>query len=204
MGRCSTASGYLVLYLGRPEDSVVIEGYRHLIDPVVDDEGRVPPIKPRTLLTCKVSVSRILDLRLVSNRKLAGLSMSQMQSETYDTAAYAACQNVSAVAHQLGYHGLIAPAATKLGEALTLFMDVLPASEQPVRISQKRGLYSPKILERRRRVRISTSLTAVNRGTRRQNYARAGFQQDGARQVCTRNRRQSCRRHERQEGTERC
>jgi hypothetical protein len=89
------------------------------------------------LVTCEVGVSRILDLRLAGNRKLAGLSKSQMQSETYDTAAYAACQNVSAVAHQLGYHGLVAPAATKMGEALTLFMDVLPASEQPVRISDK-------------------------------------------------------------------
>lgn len=135
MGRWGTAGGYPVLYLGRPEDSVVVEAYRHLIDPVVDDQGRFPPIEPRALLTCKVSVSRILDLRLVGNRKLAGLSMSQMQSDTYDTAAYAACQSVSAVAHQLGYHGLVAPAATKLGQALTLFMDVLPASERPVRIS---------------------------------------------------------------------
>ena len=137
MGRWGTAGGYTVLYLGRPEDSVVVEAYRHLIDPVVDDEGRVPPIQPRALVICEVDVSHILDLRLAGNRKLAGLSMSQMQSETYDTAAYAACQNVSAVAHQLGYHGLVAPAATKLGEALTLFMDVLPASEQPVRISEK-------------------------------------------------------------------
>jgi RES domain len=137
MGRWGTAGGYPVLYLGRPEDSVVVEAYRHLIDPVVDDEGRAPPIQPRALITCEVSVTRILDLRLAGNRKLAGLSMSQMQSETYDTAAYAACQNVSAVAHQLKYHGLVAPAATKLGEALTLFMDLLPASEQPVRISDK-------------------------------------------------------------------
>ena len=82
-------------------------------------------------------MSQILDLRLASNRKLAGLSMAQMQSETYDNAAYAACQNVSAVARQLGYHGLVAPAATKLGEALALFPDLLPESEQPVRISDK-------------------------------------------------------------------
>jgi hypothetical protein len=138
MGRWGTAGGYPVLYLGKPEDSVVVEAYRHLIDPVVDDEGRVPPIEPRALITCEVDVSRILDLRVATNRKLAGLSMAQMHSETYDTAAYAACQNVSAVAHDLGYHGLVAPAATKLGEALTLFMDVLPKSEQPIRISEKK------------------------------------------------------------------
>jgi hypothetical protein len=137
MGRWGTEGGFPVLYLGKPEDSVVVEAYRHLIDPVVDDEGRVPPIQPRTLVTCQVSVSRILDLRVAGNRKLAGLSMTQMQSETYDKAAYAACQNVSAVAHQLEYHGLVAPAATKMGEALTLFMDLLPKSEHPARISEK-------------------------------------------------------------------
>ena len=131
------AGGFLVLYLGRPEDSVVVEAYRHLIDPVVDDEGRPPPIQPRALVTCEVALSQILDLRLASNRKLAGLSMALMQSKTDDKAAYAACQNVSAVARQLGYHGLVAPAATKMGEALALFPDLLPKSEQPVRISDK-------------------------------------------------------------------
>jgi hypothetical protein len=43
MGRWGTAGGYPVLYLGRPEDSVVVEAYRHLIDPVVDDEGPCSP-----------------------------------------------------------------------------------------------------------------------------------------------------------------
>ena len=136
MGRWG-AGGFLVLYLGRPEDSVVVEAYRHLIDPVVEDEGRPPPIQPRALVTCEVALSQILDLRLASNRKLAGLSMALMQSKTDDKAAYAACQNVSAVARQLGYHGLVAPAATKMGEALALFPDLLPKSEQPVRVSDK-------------------------------------------------------------------
>jgi hypothetical protein len=43
-----------------------------------------------------------------------------------------ACQNVSAAAHQLGYHGIIAPAATKMGETLALFTDLLTATEQPL------------------------------------------------------------------------
>ncbi len=119
MGRWG-AGGFVVLYVGRPEDSVVVEAYRHLIDSVVDDEGRAPPIQPRALATCEVDLFQILDLRLANNRKLAGLSMALMQSKTDDTAAYAACQNVSAVARKLGYHGLVAPVATKMGEALAL------------------------------------------------------------------------------------
>ena len=68
---------------------------------------------------------------------LASLSMRQLWSETYDRSAYAACQNVSAVAHQLGYHGVVTPAATKRGETLVLFNDQLSAGELPVRVSDE-------------------------------------------------------------------
>ncbi|MDP9399319.1 MAG: hypothetical protein M3P96_16520 [Actinomycetota bacterium] len=40
---------------------------------------------------------------------------------------------MSQVAHQLGWHGIIAPAATRAGETLALFVDQLPAAERPVR-----------------------------------------------------------------------
>ena len=137
VGRWRTEGGFPVLYLGRPTDSVVVEAYRHLIDPIAEPGGRVPGIRLRVLVTCEVSVSEILDLRLARNRNLADLSMRQLQSETYDRAAYATCQNVSAVAHQLGYHGLVAPAATKMGETLVLFTDQLSAGEQPVHVSDE-------------------------------------------------------------------
>ncbi|MCH9729741.1 MAG: RES domain-containing protein [Actinomycetia bacterium] len=130
-GRWGTEGSYPVLYLGKPTDSVVVEAYRHLIDPVVIDDGPVPPQAPRALITCEVSVTEILDLRSAANRVLAGLTPDQLQSETSDRSAYADCQNVSAAAHQLGYHGLITPAATKLGETLVLFTDLLPPAEQP-------------------------------------------------------------------------
>jgi hypothetical protein len=131
-GRWGTEGSYPVLYLGRPTDSVAVEAYRHLVDPVVADDGPVPPIRPRALITCKVSVIEILDLRSATNRALAGVTPAQLQSETFDRAAYSDCQNVSAVAHQLGYHGIIAPAATKMGETLALFTDLLADAEQPV------------------------------------------------------------------------
>lgn len=129
-GRWGTEGGYPVLYLGRPTDSVAVEAYRHLVDPVATD-GPVPPIRPRALITCEVSVTEILDLRSSTNRVLADLTPAQLRSETFDRPAYTACQNVSAAAHQLGYHGIIAPAATKIGETLVLFTDLLPTAEQP-------------------------------------------------------------------------
>jgi hypothetical protein len=68
MGRWGTEDGFPVLYLGRPSDSIVVEAYRHLIDPIVDTPP--PPISPRALVTCEVSVAVILDLRLATNRVL--------------------------------------------------------------------------------------------------------------------------------------
>lgn len=131
-GRWGTEGSYPVLYLGRPTDSVTVEAYRHLVDPVVSDNGPMPPIRPRALITCDVSVTEILDLRPATNRSLAGITPAELQSETFDRAAYAACQNISAAAHQLGYHGIIAPAATRMGETLALFTDLLTDAEQPV------------------------------------------------------------------------
>jgi len=62
-----------------------------------------------------------------------GLTVPQLTSATTDADAYAACQNVAALVHQLGRHGLIAPAATSLGETLVLFVDHLPNQERPRR-----------------------------------------------------------------------
>jgi hypothetical protein len=95
-GRWGTEGGFPLLYLGRPTDSVVVEAYRHLIDPIADDP--VPPISPRALIACDVSVSTILDLRSAANRVSANLTMEQLQSDTRDRAAYSACQNAAAAA----------------------------------------------------------------------------------------------------------
>jgi RES domain len=136
IGRWGTEDGSPVLYLGRPTESVIVEAYRHLVDPIAEPDGRVPPIRPRVLVTCDVSVSEILDLRLAVHRILADLSIEQLQSETHDRAAYAACQTVAAAAHQVGYHGIVAPAATKMGDTLVLFTELLPHGELPVRTKQ--------------------------------------------------------------------
>lgn len=137
-GRWGTEGGYPVLYLGQPTDSVTVEAYRHLIDPLVTDPGQpLPPIRPRALITCTVNVTTILDLRSAATRALVDITPEQLQSDTADKAAYAACQNIAAAAHQLEYHGLIAPAATKLGETLVLFTDLLTQEEQPTKTDEQ-------------------------------------------------------------------
>jgi hypothetical protein len=134
-GRWGTADGFNVLYLGRPRSSVIVEAYRHLVDPLEDDADRaaiLATVRPRVLVTCDVDVSMLLDLRTPGARNTAGLTISELTSPTDDDGAYLRCQRVAQIAHQLGRHGIIAPAATGLGDTLALFTDLLPTNERPV------------------------------------------------------------------------
>lgn len=133
-GRDAFAGGVLgrwgrtfpVIYLGRPEESVIVEAYRHLVEPFGIDPSMV---KPRVLYTVRVTATRILDLRPASNQAAVGLSDDQLRSAVDD---YDACQAVARAAHQLELHGILAPAATGLGETLALFAQRIGASERPV------------------------------------------------------------------------
>lgn len=115
-----------VIYLGRPTDSCVEEAYRHL----VDDAG-VPPhlVKPRTLYTVKVEISNVLDLRAGEAQRTVGLTTGRLESAVGD---YETCQRVAAAAHQLELHGVIAPAATGLGETLSIFRERAGLDELPI------------------------------------------------------------------------
>lgn len=137
-GRWGTRGGFPVLYLGKPRASVVVEAYRHLVDPVepeapAEREALIDSLKPRVLVTCSVSVTNLLDLRTAFGRAQAGLTMQDLTSPTDDRQAYALCQHVAQVAHQLRRHGIIAPAATGMGQTLALFMDLLPVAQRPRR-----------------------------------------------------------------------
>lgn len=122
--------GFPLLYLGRPTDSVVVEAYRHLVDPIEDPTIR-DHLAPRALVTADVAVTEILDLRSSRTRFELDLTLQQIQSATDDRAAYEACQEVAAAAHQQGFHGIVTPAATHLGDTLALFSDRIPAHEVP-------------------------------------------------------------------------
>jgi hypothetical protein len=61
------------------------------------------------------------------------------------------------MAHQLGLHGLIAPAATQLGQTLALFTDLPPAAQRPIRCMPDelwQGLPPDPRVERRSVLRV--------------------------------------------------
>jgi RES domain-containing protein len=129
-GRWGPAGAFPVLYLGRPLESVIAEAYRALVDPI---EGmRSDLVGPRVLLTCDVSVSDVLDLRDHATVQLIGLTPADLES--FD---HAACQRVGSAAHQLGLSGILAPAATRLGETLALFERNVASSEAPELVTQE-------------------------------------------------------------------
>jgi hypothetical protein len=128
-GRWGASRAFEVLYLGRPRESVVVEAYRHLVDDELDDAGGLAAsVVERRLLTCQVNIGNILDLRDVAVQKAVGLSVGDLRSPVGD---WGRCQAVGAAAHQLGLAGVLAPAATALGETLALFTEKVPASQWP-------------------------------------------------------------------------
>jgi RES domain len=125
-GRWGSEGTYPVLYLGRPTDSVIVEAYRHLVETV---EGMQPQmVGPRRLVTCEVKVTSVLDLRERASRDAIGLTIADLCSEVGD---YGACHHIGQAAHELGLHGVIAPAASGLGETVAIFEDQLSENEQP-------------------------------------------------------------------------
>lgn len=126
-GRWGAPGAFPVIYLGRPRSAVVVEAYRHLVDPVEGMTGDL--VKGRVLLGADVTVHSILDLRTDAAMLQVGLTREDIVSEVGD---YDECQRVGHVAHQLGLHGVIAPAASGLGETLALFPRHLAPSELPI------------------------------------------------------------------------
>lgn len=131
-GRWGPEGAYAVLYLGRPTDSVIVEAYRHLIETV---EGMQPHmVGPRHLVTCEIGVTSVLDLREGASCDAVGLTITDLCSEVGD---YGTCHRIGEAAHELGLHGIIAPAAGGLGETLAIFEDQLPEGEQPMLIEEQ-------------------------------------------------------------------
>jgi hypothetical protein len=149
-GRWGPPGAYSVLYLGRPRDSVAVEAYRHLVDPFAESGMTGDLVAPRRLLVCDVSATEILDLRTTEAQHRVGLTDADLLS---DVGSYDACQAIGRVAHQLGLHGVIAPAATARGETLALFEQHLPASELPVLVAEERWDVLPSDPRRLRLIR---------------------------------------------------
>lgn len=129
-GRWGAPNAFSVLYLGRPNASVVVEAYRHLVDDDYDNDRVLTGemVGPRNLVTCQVDVTDLLDLRDAETQRAVGLDEPALRSAIDE---YAPCQRVAHAAHQLGMHGIVAPAATRLGETLALFEENLPSAQVP-------------------------------------------------------------------------
>lgn len=137
-GRWGAPGAYSVLYLGRPTESVVVEAHRHLVDDIEGMTGEM--VGPRRLLTVEVALTTVLDLRVEGNRAAVGLSSEDLMSPVGE---HARCQRIGQAAHQLGLHGIIAPAATGLGETLAVFELHLPPEEQPALLTEEEWLHLP-------------------------------------------------------------
>ena len=109
-----------------------MEAYRHLVEPTEGMRGE--HVAPRRLLILDVAVSNVLDLRPAEAQAAVGLSISDLLSEIDN---HGSCQQIGQGAHQLGLHGILAPAATGLGETLALFERHLPSDEQPVVVQEE-------------------------------------------------------------------
>jgi len=129
-GRWGERGAFEVLYLGRPTESVTVEAYRHLVEDDLDAPAQLAAaVLERRLYTMHVDVPNVLDLRPGAARRRLRLSDEQLRSEVGD---YGPCQAIAAAAHQLGLAGILAPAATGLGETLALFALNVEATRWPV------------------------------------------------------------------------
>jgi RES domain len=134
-GRWGAPGAFEVLYLGRPRDSVVVEAYRHLVDDELDEAQELASrVLERRVVTCEVDVQNILDLRPDAARHAVELADSDLYSDVGD---WSKCQAVGAAAHQLGLAGIVAPAATRLGETLALYPTNLQIDQWPTVVARE-------------------------------------------------------------------
>lgn len=112
------------MYLGAPPESVIAEAYRNLVEPV---EGLTAEmVGPRWFGRLSVTANEVLDLRESEAQMALGLTPEVLSGP------WAPCQEIGQVAHQLGVHGLIVPAATGIGLTLALFERRLDPEERPL------------------------------------------------------------------------
>jgi hypothetical protein len=100
-----------------------VEAYRRLVDPVEGMRGDL--VGPRVLFTVEVDVDQVLDLRESDHLAKVGLDEDALRGP------WAPCVRVARAAHQLGLHGILAPAATEVGLTLALFEQHLPTGQMP-------------------------------------------------------------------------
>lgn len=123
-GRWGPAGAYPVCYLGTPMESVIAEAHRNLVEGV--DGMRPELVGPRWCGRLRVDAENVLNLRDRQSRLELGLTDEDLAGP------WEKCQAVGQAAHQLGLHGIIVPAGTRVGLTLALFERHLASAERPM------------------------------------------------------------------------
>lgn len=126
-----------VIYLADNEAGAITEAYRHLVE---YDGVPAARVQPRDLYTVAVQAFDLLDLLDPAHLAAVGLTDADLRSPVGD---YETCQEVAAAAHQLGRHGIVAPAAHGIGNTLALFRERINPSEQPRTTARSRWEHLP-------------------------------------------------------------
>lgn len=107
--------GVRVIYLARPELAVIGEAWRTLVDPFPG----MPPemIGPRRVLTVRVELDRVVDLRSPETAVELGLAAGDLHGP------HGPCQAFGTEIAGRGLEGVLAPAACGLGETLAVYAD---------------------------------------------------------------------------------
>lgn len=134
-GRWGPPGAFPVLYLGRPRESIVAEAYRHLVDPIEGMSAEL--VGPRRLLVVEVALGRVLDLREESALEAVGLDPEALRGP------HDRCRAVGSAADEVGLEGVIAPAATALGETLAVFTERLAEASRPRVVAEEIWLRLP-------------------------------------------------------------
>jgi RES domain-containing protein len=118
-GRWNPPESFPVLYLGLTPAVVEAEFERmaHLAGTRVED------FLPRAFVRYRVTLNKVLDLRNPGARDSIGLTDGELYGDDRTP-----CQRVGDAAHYLGLEGVLAPSATRAGDALAVFTDRLGAS----------------------------------------------------------------------------
>ncbi len=112
-GRWNPPGSFSVLYTALDRATVVAE-----LERSARRQGlSIRDFLPRDEVTYTISLQRVLDLGVASNRAALGLERSDIVGLDW-----APCEAVGEAAHYVGFEALLAPSSTSTGQALALFL----------------------------------------------------------------------------------
>jgi len=128
-GRWNPRDGVATVYLSEPVEACIAEFLR-----MAEGQGRgAESFLPRELHTIELSAVELVDLTTEDALAAVGLTEIDLRGSAWEP-----CQTVGAAVEVLGYTGLYAPSATRLGYVIALFETRI--DPQQVRLVETRDL----------------------------------------------------------------